>query len=116
MDNSTEGGRLRDAGMKVAEEAQAERDPLTKQKAISEIRWMAENFETFTSDDVHFFSAIRTDHPCAWGSYYKEAHKLGLMEIAVGIPYVKSKRPSAHAAAIPVYRSLIYKGAHEPAE
>ncbi len=102
------GEELRDEGMALSAEAEDRNNPGWDERALDAIRFVAEDNEYFTSDDVREHFSEEPHHPNAWGAVWKKAVRLRWIEEATDKPRVKSRRPLAHASKIPVYKSHLW--------
>ena len=97
-----DGKRLRDVGI----ESVLHHACLSwKDDAIAVLRRLAMSREHFTSDDLHRACEVRgigPSHPNSWGAICAVAAKQGV--IAFTGRYRQSRRPSAHARMLRIWR------------
>ena len=81
-----------------------------KKAATARLRWLAENCQEFTSDQVVIYldeQGITTGNNSALGAIFQAAARMGLIQ-PTGY-YKESTRPKRHQAPVRIWRSNVFK-------
>jgi hypothetical protein len=96
----------------LAKENRARNSELFRTAAWAGVKWLAENMEVFTADDLwdylEDFNFDYTPEPRLLGSVIRRGKKEGI--IAEGDKIFRSRRKVCHGRPIRCWVSLVYKG------